>query len=63
MPMGQHVINYTADISDGAQLYIGGVARGNNGNITLWHTDSFTVRVTAADGVTSTEKYYRVVRY
>lgn len=63
VPMGQHVINYTADISDGAQLYIGGVARGNHGNITLWHTDSFTVRVTAADGVTSTEKHYRVVRY
>ena len=63
VPKEQHVINYAAQISDGAQLYIGGVARAAAGKITLWHTDSFTVRVAAADGVNDTEKSYRVVRY
>lgn len=63
VPQGRYVINYSAEISDGATLYIGTLPRAASGKITVWQTDDFTVRVVAADGVTQSEQHYHVERY
>lgn len=62
VPEDSGVINYTARISDGAQLVIGGKVVPLTGKITVRNTDSFTVKVVAQDGVTATYKRYRIVK-
>ena len=56
------VINYCADISDGAKLYIGKKEMPLSGKITVRVARKFTVTVVAADGVTKTSKKYNVVK-
>lgn len=56
------VINYCADISDGAKLYIGKKEMPTSGKITVRVARKFTVTVVAADGVTKTSKKYNVVK-
>ncbi len=57
------VINYTANISENAKLYIGSVEVNKKGKITVRNVDSFTVTVVAQDGVTKSTKNYRVVKH
>ena len=56
------VINYCADISEGAKLYIGKKEMPTSGKITVRVARKFTVTVVAADGVTKTSKKYNVVK-
>lgn len=62
VPNHSGVINYTARISDDAQLVIGGKIMPLKGKITVKNAESFTVKVIAEDGVTSTYKRYRIVK-
>ena len=56
------IINYHAQISDGAKLYINGSEKPLTGKISLRHADSFTVSVVAADGKTETNVQYVIDR-
>lgn len=62
VPAGSGVINYTADISEGATLYIGGREMPEKGKIAVDHCDRFSVTVLAADGKAKTTKYYNVAK-
>lgn len=52
------IINYHAQISDKAKLYINGVEKPLTGKISIRHADSFTVCVVAEDGITKTTAKY-----
>lgn len=56
------VINYCADISDGASLYFGKERVPLRGKITVSLADEFTVTVVAEDDKTKTTKKYNVVK-
>ena len=56
------VINYCADISDGAKLYFGRKEVAKKGKITVRVAKEFNVTVVAEDGVTKTTKKYKVVK-
>ena len=56
------VINYCADISDGATLYINGVEKNCQGKISVKKATDFTVTVVSADKQTSTTKHYTICR-
>lgn len=60
LPKGSTVINYSADISDGAKLYIGNREMKHHGKISVKNTDTFTVRVVAENGKNSISRTYKV---
>ena len=63
VPKESAVINYSADISDGAKLYIGSREMAEHGKISVKNTDTFTVRVIAENGKNSVSKTYKVERH
>lgn len=62
VPKDSGVINLSAQISDGAKLYIGGVEKSANDKITVRIADSFTVTVVAEDGTEKTTSKFIVVK-
>lgn len=56
------VINYSAQISEGATLYIGDVPKDVNGKITVRIADEFTVKAVSKDGLTVDLKKYKVIK-
>ena len=56
------IINYCANISDGAKLFIGEIQMPQKGKITVRVAESFDVSVVAEDGVTINTKTYKVVK-
>ena len=58
----EDVINYNAEISDGAKLFLNNVERELSGKITINNSDYIIVKVLAEDGITFTEKKYFIER-